>query len=131
MNDEHAQLVAELLAVAKSALERLEPILERAAVPHGSAPEPGAANQWSGCSWCPVCALAALIRGEQHDLVTLLAGQASAVITVLRQVLEEHQSPDVPDPGNPGPPGPGESEPAGGAAPGPSSFSPIAVTIKH
>jgi hypothetical protein len=133
MNDDHAQLVAELRALAETALDRLEPILQRAAAPHAQADAEGApagTGQWSGCTWCPVCALAALIRGEQHDLVTLLAGQASVLIAVLRQVLDEHAvhdtsspgGPDCPEPG----PGGGTPEPDGGSA-----FEPITVTIKH
>ncbi|MFD6057547.1 hypothetical protein C8E05_6615 [Rhodococcus wratislaviensis] len=130
MTDDHAQLVAELRALAETALDRLEPILQRAAAPHAQADAEGTppgTGQWSGCTWCPVCALAALIRGEQHDLVTLLAGQASVLIAVLRQVLDEHAVHDTPGPDAPEPgPGGGPSEPEGGSA-----FEPISVTIKH
>ncbi|MFC9358644.1 hypothetical protein ACFTZB_19005 [Rhodococcus sp. NPDC057014] len=132
MNDDHAQLLAELRTLAETALDRLEPILSRAAAPHTAADAAGAdpgAGQWSGCTWCPVCALAALIRGEQHDLVTLLAGQASVLIAVLRQILDEHTDHDPPGPGAPEP-GPGDGggtpEPDGGPA-----FEPITVTVKR
>lgn len=132
MNDDHAQLLAELRALAETALDRLEPILQRAAAPHSAAAAAGAApgtGQWSGCTWCPVCALAALIRGEQHDLVTLLAGQASVLIAVLRQILDEHTDHDPSGPGAPEP-GPGDGggmpEPDGGPA-----FEPITITFKR
>ncbi|QSE94470.1 hypothetical protein JWS13_40625 [Rhodococcus pseudokoreensis] len=132
MNDDHAQLLAELRTLAETALDRLEPILQRAAAPHppaDAAGEPAGAGQWSGCTWCPVCALAALIRGEQHDLVTLLAGQASVLIAVLRQILDEHTDHDPSGPGAPEP-GPGDggsnTEPDGGPA-----FEPITITFKR
>ncbi|MFC0453463.1 hypothetical protein [Rhodococcus jostii] len=136
MNDDHAQLLAELRALAESALDRLEPILQRAAAPHAqaeAADAPPGAGQWSGCTWCPVCALAALIRGEQHDLVTLVAGQASVLIAVLRQILDEHRVHDTPGPDGPESP---ESGPDGGGGTPPepdggSAFEPISVTIKH
>src|SRR6476661_4895794 len=132
MNDDHAQLVAELRALAETALDRLEPLLQRAAAPHAQADAEDAipgTGQWSGCTWCPVCALAALIRGEQHDLVTLLAGQASVLIAVLRQILDEHR---VHDPSGPGAPEPGPGD--GGGMPEPDggpAFEPITVTVKR
>ncbi|MFZ2174235.1 MAG: hypothetical protein WAW17_09400 [Rhodococcus sp. (in: high G+C Gram-positive bacteria)] len=142
MNDDHAQLVAELRALAESALDRLEPLLQRAAspraaedtVPAAAGPDtdpaaagPGTAS-WSGCTWCPVCALAAVILGEQHDLVTLLATQASVLVTVLRQILDEHGAHDSPDPGGPPPSG---AEPAGARANAGAGFLPISVTVKQ
>ncbi|AWK72239.1 hypothetical protein CBI38_12300 [Rhodococcus oxybenzonivorans] len=133
MNDDHAQLVAELRALAENALERLEPILQRAAAPHAQdGPNDPAAGtgEWSGCTWCPVCALAALIRGEQHDLVTLLANQGTVLIAVLRQILDEHRVHDTPDgPQAPDPP-PGNAEDAP-RGPAGSAFVPISVTIKQ
>lgn len=129
MSDDHDQLAAELLALAESVLERLDPILQRAASP----PPPAdgiAGSPWSGCTWCPVCALAALVRGEQHDLVTLLAGHASAAIVVLREVLDEHCGhPDPAPHSEPDQAGSGvqTTDAADGAGP---AFVPIVVTIK-
>ncbi|MBC2638575.1 MULTISPECIES: hypothetical protein [unclassified Rhodococcus (in: high G+C Gram-positive bacteria)] len=135
MNDDHAQLIAELRALADTALDRLEPILQRAAAPHAQAEAAGAppgTGQWSGCTWCPVCALAALIRGEQHDLVTLVAGQASVLIAVLRQILDEHRVHGAPGPGGPESPEPGPEGGGGTSGPdGGSAFEPITVTFKR
>jgi hypothetical protein len=88
---EHAELTAELRALAETVLERLEPILQKVAapVPADEAGDGGGAT-CSTCSWCPLCALAALVRGEQHDLVTLLAGQASTLLAALREALDAH-----------------------------------------
>ncbi|WP_165497031.1 hypothetical protein [Rhodococcus sp. ABRD24] len=118
MTGEHAELTAELRALAETVLERLGPVLQKAAAPRpeGAVGDPAPCPS---CSWCPLCALAALIRGEQHDLVTLLAGQASTLLAVLREALDNHEW----APASPGT----EPDPAGGT----SSFVPIDVTIKN
>lgn len=119
MTGDHAELAAELRALAETVLERLEPILQKVAAP---VPAEGVGGGDGGaacstCSWCPLCALAALIRGEQHDLVTLLAGQASTLLTALREVLDAHEGTATESAGAP-------------PAPAPSAFVPIDVTIK-
>jgi len=126
MTGEHAELVAELRALAETVLERIEPILQKAARgAEGSADSadpsdsPGQAG-CSTCSWCPLCALAALIRGEQHDLVTAVAGHASALLVVLREVLDGYQHPPADRPAE-------TSEPAAPAA----AFVSIDITIKE
>ncbi|MFD4368836.1 hypothetical protein [Rhodococcus sp. NPDC058521] len=137
MTDEHAQLVAELRALTETVLDRVEPLLRKAADPSrpeghdpsdervgsaaGEAPDSG-----SGCSWCPVCAVAALVRGEQHDLVTLVASQLSALIALLRQLLDEYWPRNEPEPDGPGPAEPESDESNGQAA----RFVPISVQIK-
>ncbi|RVW00334.1 hypothetical protein [Rhodococcus spongiicola] len=128
MTEEHTELVAELRALAETVLDRLDPILEKAAAgavkdnadPTGSDAE----SNSSVCSWCPLCALAALIRGEQHDLVTHVAAQASIFLAELRDALEAHaaQAAQAADDGP-------TSTPGEAAAPA-SPFVPIDVTIK-
>lgn len=142
MNDEHAQVLAELRALAEGVLERLEPVLQRAAsapsAPAKDGEGPSEDGPRSTCTWCPVCALVAMIRGEQHELLTLLAGQAAAVIAVLRQLLEERRDgagPGVGNTGFSGSPAP-DSESAvpdttRGAVPTASAFVPISVTIRR
>lgn len=51
------------------------------------APGPGAPQ--SSCTWCPVCALVALSRGEQHPLLTALGTQGVALLTALRDLLAD------------------------------------------
>lgn len=117
MTGDHAELAAELRALAETVLERLEPILQKAAAPVPAEGDGDGGAACSTCSWCPLCALAALIRGEQHDLVTLLAGQASTLLAALREVLDAHE---------------GTATEYAGAPPAaaPSAFVPIDVTIK-
>lgn len=83
MTGRHADLGAELLALAETVLARMEPILRKA-----SAAQADRVPQ--GCSWCPVCALAALVRGEQHELLDLVATEGTVVIAALRQLLADH-----------------------------------------
>jgi hypothetical protein len=73
------ELAEELRLLAEVVLERVEPMLRRASA-DGRA-------EWGGCSWCPVCAAAALARGEHHDVVAALAGHGTAIVTVLREAL--------------------------------------------
>lgn len=78
--DEHPQFGEELRLLAEAVLERVEPSLRRAAA--------GADMQaWDSCDWCPVCALTALIRGEHHDFLAVLADHGTSVVTILREAL--------------------------------------------
>ncbi|MDL5156853.1 hypothetical protein [Actinomycetospora termitidis] len=61
------------------------------------------------CTWCPVCALAAALRGEQPELTATLAEQASGLLVLLRLLVQahatgthEHHAP-APDPTFPDP----------------------------
>ncbi|WP_433193506.1 hypothetical protein ACQP1G_32710 [Nocardia sp. CA-107356] len=72
------EFVEELKLLAEAVLERVEPALRRAA---DSQPD------WLSCSWCPVCAAAALVRGEHHDVLAVVADHGTAIVTVLREAL--------------------------------------------
>ncbi|MFE3444017.1 hypothetical protein ACFXNW_13375 [Nocardia sp. NPDC059180] len=74
-----AEFAIELKLLAEAVLERVEPVLRRAAA--DGSPE------WDNCSWCPVCAAAALVRGEQHDVLSAIADHGTAIVTVLREAL--------------------------------------------
>ncbi len=79
-HDAHiGELAEELRLLAEVLLERVEPVLRRASADGGA--------EWSGCSWCPLCAAAALARGEHHDVVASLAAHGTAIVTVLREAL--------------------------------------------
>lgn len=83
MTTEHSDVAAELWALAETVLTRVEPMLRQAVTDQQERPR-------QGCSWCPVCALSALIRGEQHDLLTVLATEGATVIAMIRQLVAEH-----------------------------------------
>lgn len=74
-----AEFTEELRLLAEALLERVEPVLRRTAV--DGRPDLG------GCGWCPMCAAAALVRGDHHDVVSALAEHGTAVVTILREAL--------------------------------------------
>ncbi|MEV0031020.1 hypothetical protein [Nocardia sp. NPDC050793] len=77
--DGFSEFAEELKLLAEAVLERVEPVLRHSAAQ-------GQPN-WSACSWCPVCAAAALVRGEHHDVVAAIADHGTAIVTVLREAL--------------------------------------------
>lgn len=93
MSEEHERLVAEFRALADTVLTRLEPVLQKAAAATADVAGDSASADtqpvFTGCSWCPVCALAALVRGEHHELLAFLAGHAAAFLALLREILDE------------------------------------------
>lgn len=76
--DTFDEFALELRALAETLLERIEPTLRRAAAD---------GREWDACSWCPVCAAAALVRGEHHEVLTAVADHGTAIVTVLREAL--------------------------------------------
>lgn len=74
-----AEFADELRLLAEAVLERVEPVLRAAA--SEELPE------WSSCTWCPVCAAAALVRGEHHEVLAAVATHGTAIVTVLREAL--------------------------------------------
>ncbi|WP_227462780.1 MULTISPECIES: hypothetical protein [Nocardia] len=76
--DSFGEFAQELRALAETLLERVEPALRRAAAD---------GREWDSCSWCPVCATAALVRGEHHEVVAAVADHGTAIVTVLREAL--------------------------------------------
>lgn len=80
MTDPHSDLVEELRLLMETVLERAEPALRRAA---SGQDQP----EFASCTWCPVCAIAALIRGEHHEVAAKIAEHGTAIVTVLREAL--------------------------------------------
>jgi hypothetical protein len=114
-----------LRQLAQTILDRIDPAVRLAAArAAGSGDGPGKCQQ----VWCPVCALAALVSGEQHPLLTVIADHSVALLTVVRAMVEdlETQGPDTPPPDTPPPPpgGPGADEP-----PPPGRYEHIPVTL--
>ncbi|MEV0105365.1 hypothetical protein AB0H42_03360 [Nocardia sp. NPDC050799] len=74
-----AEFADELRLLAEAVLERVEPVLREAAAE--GQPE------WNNCAWCPLCAAAALVRGEHHEVLATVAAHGTAIVTVLREAL--------------------------------------------
>lgn len=89
MSSEHSDLGPELRALAQAILDRLDPsVRAAAAMATETLSGPGRCQQ----VWCPVCALAALVRGEQHPLLTLIAEHSVTLMTVVRGMAADPQA---------------------------------------
>jgi len=87
----HSDLGPELRLLVQAILDRLDPALRAAASMAGDTLRgPGRCEQ----VWCPVCALAAAVNGEQHPMLTLLAEHSETLMTVVRAMAEDQPSAD-------------------------------------
>ena len=120
MSGAHPDLGPELRQLAQAILDRLDPAVRSAAAMAtggGASQGPGKCQQ----VWCPVCALAALVSGEQHPLLTVIAEHSVALLTVVRAMVENIETT----------PGPDEPPPDGPPPPGPSRYQHIPVTVEE
>jgi len=84
VNGPHPDLGPELRALAQAILDRLDP-----AVRAGAAMASGGGQGKCQQVWCPVCALAALVNGEQHPLLTVVAEHSVALVAMIRAIIAE------------------------------------------
>jgi hypothetical protein len=127
MSDRHADLGPELRQLAQALLDRLDPAIRLAA----ARTEQGGASKCEQV-WCPVCALAAMVTGEQHPLLTVISEHSVALLAVVRAMVDN--LPDSTGTGFPEPPTSpsGPPEPPSGPPeppPGPGRYQHIPVTI--
>lgn len=143
MSGAHPDLGPELRQLAQIILDRLDPAVRlaaaRAASSAGSSQGPPKCQQ----VWCPVCALAALVSGEQHPLLSVVAEHSVALLTVIRAIVEDtadtadtEDTADTADGnGPPEPPSPPSSPggPDGDEPPpsGPGRYQHIPVTVEE
>lgn len=110
MSGSHPELGPELRQLAQLILNTVDPALRAAATLVSAR----AGDEGSGpCQqvWCPVCALAALITGEEHPLLTVVAQHSEALLVVIRSMVDSAGSGDTPG---------GADTAAKGAAPSPN-----------
>ena len=121
MNGPHPDLGPELRALAQAILDRLDPAVRAGAAMTAAGGE-GKCQQ----VWCPVCALAALVNGEQHPLLSVVAEHSVALVTMIRAMVAEEGT------AAPGPDGAPPDEP-GPAAPdtGPRRYQHIPVSVEE
>ena len=126
MSDGHSDIGPELRQLAQTILDRLDPAVRLAAARAAT----GGAGKCEQV-WCPVCALAALINGEQHPLLTVIAEHSVALLAVVRAMAEPAEGaerPTPPDPSSPsGPPPPDDEPPPSG----PGRYQHIPVTVEE
>ncbi len=112
----HPDIEPELRQLAQAILDRLDPAVRSAAMMATEALRgPGRCQQ----VWCPVCALAALISGEQHPLLNVIAEHSVALMSMLRAMAADPQAP--PEGAAPPPPADGEQAPPPPGAPPPTA----------
>jgi hypothetical protein len=123
----HPDIGPELRQLAQAILDRLDPAVRLAAV-RATAGGAGKCQQ----VWCPVCALAALVNGEQHPLLTVIAEHSVALLAVVRAMAESAgEPPEPPQPPDASPPGP-EVPPDDEPPPtGPGRYQHIPVTVEE
>lgn len=81
---DHTDIGPELRRLAQTLLDRLDPAVRAAAAMAGESMRgPGRCQQ----VWCPVCALAALISGEQHPMLNLIAEHSVALMSVIQAMV--------------------------------------------
>jgi hypothetical protein len=133
----HGDLGPELRQLAQAILDRIDPAIRSAAALAAarSGGEPGKCQQ----VWCPVCALAALVTGEEHPLLTIIGEHSVALLTVIRMMVDGSTGPSGPPqtpepPRGPGPgsrPEPNQSEAPAGAETKAGRYQPITITVEE
>jgi hypothetical protein len=133
MSGLHTDIGPELRKLAQVILDGVDPaVRSAAALAAGAGVGTGKCQQ----VWCPVCALAALVSGEQHPLLTVVADHSVALLEMIRSIVDDVDRATTPPPD--GPPGGGlASETATETANGSGSdggavktrYQPIPVTV--
>jgi hypothetical protein len=129
----HPEIGPELRQLAQALLDRIDPVVRAAAAMAAARAEgvPGRCQQ----VWCPVCALAALVTGEEHPLLTMIGEHSVALLTVIRMMVDgSAPTPPAPKPPPEPPDGarPGGPEPdAPGTPPSAGRYEPIAIIVEE
>jgi hypothetical protein len=123
MTGVHPDIGPELRRLAQTILDQIDPAVRLAAA---RAMGDGAGTGKCQQVWCPVCALAAVVTGEEHPLLTVIAEHSVALLAVIRAIVDQvdHSAPP-PD----GPPGGGDGVETPDDAATPSRYQPITVTV--
>ncbi|OBF87437.1 hypothetical protein A5791_19415 [Mycobacterium sp. 852002-51163_SCH5372311] len=95
MNGAHPDLGPELRRLAQALLNGIDPALRSAATLASAAGSANSTGEQGKCQqvWCPVCALAALVNGEQHPLVTVIADHSVALLDTIRSIVDDMDRP--------------------------------------
>src|SRR5271167_5112141 len=105
MTGVHPDIGRELRKLAQKSLDQIDPAIRLAA---SRAVGEGAGTGKCQQVWCPVCALAAVVTGEEHPLLTVIAEHSVALLAVIRAIVDQVDHVDRTTPPPPdGPPGGG------------------------
>jgi hypothetical protein len=126
MDSAHSDIGPELRKLAQRILDQIDPAVRLAAARAvGNGAGTGACQQ----VWCPVCALAAVVTGDEHPLLTVIADHSVALLAVIRTIVDQVDQPTPPPPGGPAG-GPGVPDPPDEPTPN-SRYQPITVTVEE
>ncbi|MGA9490840.1 MAG: hypothetical protein WBV80_11425 [Mycobacterium sp.] len=119
----HPDIGPELRKLAQKILDQIDPAIRLAASrAAGDGPGTGKCQQ----VWCPVCALAAVVSGDEHPLLTVIAEHSVALLAVVRAIVDQVDRPATPpDP----PPSGGRAAESADDADRTSRYQPISVTV--
>jgi hypothetical protein len=126
MTSSHPEIGPELRRLAQSILNGIDPAVRLAA---SRALGAGAGTGKCQQVWCPVCALAAVVTGDEHPLLTVVAEHSVALLTVIRSLIDQVEQVDGSGP--PGPPGGGARADTAADAGAPSRYQPISITVEE
>jgi hypothetical protein len=121
----HPEVGPELRKLAQAILDGIDPAVRLAAA---RAMADGVGTGKCQQVWCPVCALAALVTGDEHPLLTVIAEHSVALLDAIRTIVADIDRSQTPPPD--GPPGPGAGAAAGDATTK-SRYQPIPVTLEE
>ena len=79
------RIAEELRLLIDAVAEKAEPWLARIAAD-------SADHEPASCDWCPVCAVAAVLKGERSEMAARAAEHAAGLLAVLRMALQQQQS---------------------------------------
>jgi hypothetical protein len=126
MSGAHPEIAPELRKLAQTILDGIDPAVRLAAArASGGGVGTGRCQQ----VWCPVCALAALVTGEQHPLLSAIAEHSVALLAVVRALVDDTDRSAPPRPDGPSDGG-GAAQPTGNGA-ARSRYQPITVTVEE
>lgn len=131
MTKAHTDVGPELRRLAQAILDGIDPAVRVAA-----AWAAGGRGSTGKCQqvWCPVCALAAVVAGEQHPLMTVIADHSVALLEVVRALvdgLDRSAPPLSDDPPGGGVASTGIDDDSGGRVKGKTRYQPIPVTFSE
>ena len=86
MTGVHPDIGPELRKLAQKILDQIDPAVRLAA---SMAVGDGAGTGKCQQVWCPVCALAAVVSGDEHPLLTVIAEHSVALLAVIRAIVDQ------------------------------------------
>ncbi|MGB6205856.1 hypothetical protein [Mycobacterium sp.] len=125
MTGVHPDIGPELRKLAQSILDGIDPAVRLAA---SRVLGDGAGTGKCQQVWCPVCALAAVVSGEEHPLLTVIAEHSVALLAVIRALIDQVDGSKPPPGGGPGGSAVADTAADAGA---PSRYQPISVTVEE